>query len=121
MAKDTGEALCERYIAENGYEILDYHPDLGTQKRPDYLVLAAGVEVVVEVESFNLPSATSVGDVALVDMTPELKKIRNKIATGAEQLKGIKDYQLVVVLANPNNAASRLKDSCSREPSTAIR
>lgn len=104
MDADAGEALFERYAAENEYKILDRHPDLGTRKRPDYLVLAAGVEVVVEVESFNLPSAASVGDVALLDMRPELKKVRNKITAGAEQLKGIDGYPLVVVLANPNNA-----------------
>ncbi|MFD0636394.1 hypothetical protein ACFQ9X_37305 [Catenulispora yoronensis] len=104
MDADAGEALFERYVTENGYKILDRHPDLGTQKRPDYLVLAAGVEVVVEVESFNLPSAASVGDVALLDMRPQLKNVRNKITAGAEQLKGIDGYPLAVVLANPKNA-----------------
>lgn len=103
MATDAGEALFERYVADNGYEILKEHPDLGTPKRPDYLVLADGVEVVVEVESFNLPPARPVGDVALLDMRPELKKVRNKITAGAEQLKGIEGFPLVVVLANPNN------------------
>lgn len=109
MDADPGEALFERYVAENGYKILDRHPALGTQKRPDYLVLAAGVEVVVEVESFNLSPAVSVGDAALLDMRPELKKVRNKITAGAEQLKGIKGYPLVVVLVNPNNACLPLE------------
>ena len=37
-------------------------------------------------------------------MAPHLKKVRNKITDGAEQLKGIEGYPLVVVIANPRNS-----------------
>jgi len=37
-------------------------------------------------------------------MTPKLRAVRNKTTAGAEQLKGIEGYPLVVVLANPRNS-----------------
>lgn len=42
VTSDPGEALFERYLKANGYDILAYERDLGTPKRPDYLVRAAG-------------------------------------------------------------------------------
>lgn len=53
MAADPGERLFLRYLAECGYEVLAHEPDLGTGKGPDYLIRAAGHEVVAEVKSFN--------------------------------------------------------------------
>jgi hypothetical protein len=50
---DPGGLLFEHYLAGRGYESLAYEPDLGTRKRPDYLIQAGGHEVVVEVESLN--------------------------------------------------------------------
>jgi hypothetical protein len=47
MINDPGEALFERYLKATGYDIAAYEPDLGTAKRPDYLIEAAGEEVVV--------------------------------------------------------------------------
>jgi hypothetical protein len=104
MTTDPGEALFERYLKANGYDVLAYEPDLGTTKRPDYLVRAAGKEVVVEVESFNTPPIPLTPRSGFVNMTPKLKTVRNKITAGAEQLKGIEGYPLVVVLANPRNS-----------------
>lgn len=45
----TRAALFERYLKAVGYDITAYKPDLGIAKRPDYLIRAAGQEVVVEV------------------------------------------------------------------------
>ena len=101
---DPGEALFERYLKANGYDVLAYEPDLGTGKRPDYLIRAAGQEVVVEVESFNTPPVPLTPRSGFVNMAPHLKKVRNKITDGAEQLKGIEGYPLVVVIANPRNS-----------------
>jgi hypothetical protein len=102
VTSDPGEALFERYLKANGYDILAYESDLGTAKRPDYLVRAAEHEVVVEVESFNTPIPLTPRSGA-VSMVPQLKAVRGKIKAGAEQLKGIEGYPLVVVLANPRN------------------
>jgi hypothetical protein len=101
---DPGEALFERYLKINGYDVLAYEPDLGTEKRPDYLIRAAGHEVVVEVESFSTPPMPLTPRNGFVNMTPRLKTVRNKITAGAEQLKGIEHRPLVVVLANPRNS-----------------
>jgi hypothetical protein len=101
---DPGEALFERYLKANGYDVVAYEPDLGTTKRPDYLVRAAGQDVVVEVESFNTPPMPLTPRSGFVNMTPKLKTVRNKITAGAEQLKGIEGHPLVVVLANPRNS-----------------
>jgi len=105
MALDDGEALFERYLKARAYGILAYHPDLGTPKRPDYLISDGHRQVVVEVESFNRPPL-SVDHLrnGCVSMVPQLKAVRNKITAGAKQLKGIENYPLVVVLANPRNS-----------------
>jgi hypothetical protein len=104
VRSDPGEALFERYLKANGYDVLAYEPDHGTAKRPDYLIRAAGHEVVVEVESFNTRPMPLTPRSGFVNMTPKLKKVRNKITAGAEQLKGIEHRPLVVVLANPRNS-----------------
>jgi hypothetical protein len=105
MSSDPGgEALFERYLHANGYDILAYERDLGTPKRPDYFIRAKGHEIVVEVESFNTPPMPLTPRSGAVSMVPQLKAVRNKISAGAKQLKGIEDYPLVVVLANPRNS-----------------
>lgn len=104
MTTDPGEALFERYLKATGYDVVAYEPDLGTAKRPDYLIRAAGQEVVVEVESFNTLPMPAMPPDAFVDMTPKMKAVRNKISAGAAQLKGIESRPLVVVLANPRNS-----------------
>ena len=88
MRTDLGEALFERYLNANGYDVFAYEPDLGTTKRPDYLVRAAGRHVVVEVESFNTPPMPLTPRSGFVIMTPKLKAVQNKITAGAQQLKG---------------------------------
>jgi len=78
MALDDGEALFERYLKASGYEIVAYHPDLDTQKRPDYLISAGNKHVVVEVESFNTPPlSTDHPRSGFVSMTPKLRAIRD--------------------------------------------
>ena len=104
MIADPGEALFRRYLKDNGYDVLAYEPDLGTPKRPDFLVRAAGREVVVEVESFDTPPMPGTLPSEHVDMTPRLRAVRDKITAGARQLKGITGRPLVVVVANPRNS-----------------
>ena len=109
MTDDPGEALFRRYLDEAGYEILAYEPDLGTPKRPDFLIRAAGREVVVEVESFDTPPMPVTPRSGFVSMAPQLKAVRRKVSAGAAQLKGIEGYPLVVVLANPRNSSVPLE------------
>lgn len=109
MTTDPGEILFEKYLKAGGYDVLAYEPNLGTAKRPDYLVRAAGREVVVEVESFSTPPMPLTPRSEFVDVTPKLKAVRNKITAGAEQLKGIEGRPLVVVLANPRNSSVPLE------------
>jgi hypothetical protein len=101
---DPGEALFKRYLKANSYDVLAYERDLGTVKRPDFLIRAAEHEVVAEVESFNTSPMPLTPRSGFVNMTPKLKAVRKKIRAGAEQLKGIEGYPLVVVLANPRNS-----------------
>lgn len=103
MTKDPGELLFERYLAEHGGEILAYEPDLGTSKRPDYLVRVAGQEVVVEVKSFDTQLRLPVPGPGGFVPGPPFNAVRKKITVAAEQLKGISPYPLVVVLANPGH------------------
>jgi hypothetical protein len=101
---DPGESLFKRYLQSDGYSVLAYEPDLGTVKRPDFLIHAAGHEVVVEVESFNTPPMPSTPRSGFVNMSRQVTAVRRKITAGADQLKGIEGYPLVVVLANPRNS-----------------
>lgn len=103
MTKDNGELLFEHYLAEHGGEILAYEPDLGTAKRPDYLVRMASQDVVVEVKSFNTQLPDPIVGSGGFAATPLYTLVRKKITVGAEQLKGIEAYPLVVVLANPRH------------------
>lgn len=103
-AGDFGEALFMRYLKANGYDVLCYERDLGTVKRPDFLIRAGGHEVVIEVESFDTPPMPLTPRNGFVNMTPRVKAVRNKITAGAKQLKGIEGYPLVVVLVNPCNS-----------------
>lgn len=105
MATDPGEALFKRYLHDSGYDILAYEPDLGNSKRPDFLISAQGNEIVAEVESFNTPPLPAAPPRSgFVSMVPQLRTVRRKITAGAEQLKGIEDRPLMVVLANPRNS-----------------
>lgn len=72
---DPGEALFKRYLQSNGYEMLAYEYDLGTVKRPDFLIRAAGHEVVVEVESFNTPPMPPTVRSGFVNKTPKLRAV----------------------------------------------
>lgn len=105
MADNLGEELFERYARISGYSIIDHHPSMGTAKRPDYLVSCDNQFAVIEVESFNTaPLSADHPRSGFVDARPKMKAIRDKISAGAKQLKGIKKFPLVVVLANPYNS-----------------
>jgi hypothetical protein len=98
---DPAEARFERYLRELGYSQV-HHPDLGTGKRPDYLVRTRHHELVCEVKSFDTDGAfRDAGPIGARSQQKVLAPIRKQIGKAAEQLKGIPDRPLVVVLANP--------------------
>jgi hypothetical protein len=97
----AGELLFKSYLAERGYEVRAYEPDLGNGKRPDYLIHAGGHDIVVEVKSFDPPLVPLHSSPSGCVRSPSLDPIRNQIKKAAAQLKGIDCYPLVVALANP--------------------
>lgn len=73
------------------------------REKPDYLIRAAGHELVVEVKSFNTPPMPLSSPSGFV-RAPELKAVRRKISEAAAQLKDIDGYPVVVVLTNPRRS-----------------
>lgn len=100
MADDVGEGLFGRYVAARGYAVLGRDVDLGTPKRPDFLIQAGAHEVVVEVKTFDPPtiphSARHSGFVRR-----DLGPVRSRIGAGAKQLRRISGRPLVVLLTSP--------------------
>jgi hypothetical protein len=105
--QNWGETLFKRYLAKWGYGDFEYEPDwLDPSKKPDFFIKTALGDVVVEVETFQtwgLLTGLKDGMFAMQTLTKTLGPIRRAISHGADQLKGIGDKPLVVVLANPNN------------------
>lgn len=99
-ASDPAEVLFERYLRRAGYDF-DYEPDLGNGKRPDYLVRADRCEIVCEVKSFDGPGVHQGSKIGTRSQKRVLAPIRKKITEASEQLKGIPNRALVIVLANP--------------------
>lgn len=102
MADDLGEHLFGTYLAARGYEVLGRHVDLGTAKRPDFLVRAGDREVVVEIKTFDpspIPPASRHSGFGARNLTP----VRTHIGTGAKQLRAIPGRPLVVVLTSPTD------------------
>lgn len=98
---DSAEAWFERYLRERKYRQV-HHPDLGTRKRPDYLVRTRRQELVCEVKSFDTEGGwQNAGPIGARSQHDVLKPLRRQIGKAAEQLKDIPDRPLVVVLANP--------------------
>lgn len=100
---DAGEALFERYLNQWGYRYTRQADQLNPPKVPDFLVHTP-VEVVAEVKSFTtgglFENAVS-GEAVSRPLSKALSPIRSAIKAAANQLKGIPDRPLVVVLANP--------------------
>jgi hypothetical protein len=53
LAVGEGVSVMTANPGATGNDIAAYEPGLGTAKRPDYLIRAAGQEAVIEVQSFN--------------------------------------------------------------------
>ena len=102
MADDLGEHLFGTYLAAHGYQVLGRDVDLGTAKRPDFLIGAGAHEVVVEVKTFDpspIPPASRHSGAVAVDLKP----VRERISAGARQLRAIPGRPVVVVLTSPSD------------------
>ncbi|MEV6871745.1 hypothetical protein [Amycolatopsis sp. NPDC051128] len=104
----VAEGLFERYLGERGYSWRREPADLGTKKRPDYLVDADGRSVVCEVKALNtagvLAAARGEGPfIGARNMKELVAPLREDIKSAAAQLKDLqdRDWPLVVVLSNP--------------------
>jgi hypothetical protein len=83
----------------------EYEPNLGTTKKPDYLVTTPTGPVVCEVKAFSPPQMPAEG-FYVRDMREVLATSRNSIRSAAKQLRELagRGIPLVVVLANPADA-----------------
>src|SRR6266536_3832608 len=107
VGKTAAERWFERYLRAHGYSY-EYEPDLGVDKRPDFLIERNDVRVVFDVKPFEtvpalqkkLEGATS----AMMLSDDEVYgPMRSAVRQAAKQLKPLADsgMPLVVVLANP--------------------
>ncbi|MBC2904812.1 hypothetical protein [Streptomyces cupreus] len=101
----AAEARVARYLNERGYTFA-VEPDLGIDKRPDFLVTAAGHTVVAEVkafETYGMFTDAVPNQLMARSLKEALRPIRRQIANAAGQLRGLQDrgWPLVVVLDNP--------------------
>lgn len=105
--RTAGDLMFEAYVAEQNYPAPQHEPDLGTTKRPDYLIERDGERCVVEVKQFA-PDTRSFPDQRAGTTTVEaiLKPIRSQIREAARQLKDVAQLglPLVVMLTNPHGA-----------------
>ena len=63
MAERTaGEMMFEAFAHERGYDISEHEPDVGSTKRPDYVIARDNAACVVEVKEFA-PTTRSFPDV----------------------------------------------------------
>jgi hypothetical protein len=105
--ENWGESLFKRYLTKQGYTDYEYEPEwLNPPKKPDFLMNTTSGEAVIEVETFEtwgLFKDLKAGMIATQSLEKTLRPIRRAISHAADQMKGIKDRPLVVVLANPDN------------------
>jgi hypothetical protein len=97
-------AWFEEYLDGLGLEH-EYEPDLGTTKKPDFLVTTPIGPVVCEVKAFSPQSMPSQG-FYVRGMREVLSTLRNSMRAAARQLNELAGQRipLVIVLANPANA-----------------
>lgn len=106
-AENQGEELFKLYLDQWGYTDYERQVEwLNPPKKPDFLVRTPLGEPIVELKSFTTSGLFEDAPVGVVQSRPLVKAlgpIRSAIKAAAEQLKGIEDRPLVVVLANPEN------------------
>lgn len=99
--------MFEAYLAEQGYPAADHEPDLGTTKRPDYVIERDGQRCVVEVKQFAAGTRSFPDQRAgTTSVEAVLKPIRSQLREAARQLKDVAQagLPLVVMLTNPHGA-----------------
>jgi hypothetical protein len=95
----------EAYLAERGYDVPEHEPDLGVDRRPDYLLALDGHTCLCEVKEFA-PTPNSIPGAGSWSMETVFKPIRTQVHEGARQLRAAAKlgHPLVVVLTNPHQA-----------------
>jgi hypothetical protein len=106
--RTAGDVMFEAFARERRYDISEHEPDLGSSKRPDYVIARGGERCIVEVKEFastarSLPDQPGGGS---TDPASVLKPVRSKLREAARQLKDVADLglPLVAVLTNPHGA-----------------
>jgi|GEM_PF-5719424 len=107
LGKTESERWFERYLRAHGYSY-DYEPDLGVEKRPDFLIERKDVRVVCEIKAFEtVPALQKKLEGATQPMMASDDEVygpmRSAVREASKQLKPLADagMPLVVVLANP--------------------
>jgi hypothetical protein len=106
--RTAGDMLFEAFARERGYELSEHEPDLGSAKRPDYVIAQDGERCIVEVKEFA-PTTRSLPDQpggGTTDAATVLRPVRSQLREAARQLKGVVELglPLVAVLTNPHGA-----------------
>jgi hypothetical protein len=106
--RTAGDMMFEAFARERGYELSDHEPDLGSTRRPDYVISRDAEQCIVEVKEFapttrSLPNQPGGGT---TDAATVLRPVRSKLREAARQLKDVVDLglPLVAALTNPHGA-----------------
>jgi hypothetical protein len=108
--RTAGDIMFEAFARERGYDVSEHEPDIGSTKRPDYVIGRNGEECVVEVKEFaattrSLPDLPGGGT---TDAATVLKPVRSQLREAARQLKDVASLglglPLVAALTNPHGA-----------------
>lgn len=99
-ARTESESWFDQYLASNGYQA-EVHPDLGTGKRPDYLVSRGEACFVCELKQFDKSPFDKANRVGAMD---RYKPLRGSVKAACVQLGDLRrsGLPLVILLANPN-------------------
>jgi hypothetical protein len=101
----VSEQIFERYLQENGYTQVEFHPQLAeTTRRPDYRVTVGNRSLLFEVKEFqasvqDFPGARQANQIYGRAYDPYVR-IRQKIDDAREKFRGIKDQTCCLVLFN---------------------
>jgi hypothetical protein len=104
--KTPSEQRFERYLEAQGHAF-EFEPDLGTHFKPDYKVLLASTDVVVEVKEFETNWLTErLSAIGAADAGRPTRAVRKGVRRAIEQVGELagRGLPLVIVVSNPHQA-----------------
>ena len=106
--RTAGDMMFEAFALARGYCISEHEPEVGSTKRPDYVIAHDDEQCIVEIKEFA-PTTRSLPDQprgGTTDAATVLKPVRSQLREAARQLKDVADLGLPVVaaLTNPHGA-----------------